>query len=227
MAHLILFAHHKPDCAPLFLCLEAKNVIKKKGGSCWLLCCEGIQIFLCVWKTHGSWHESKNPCCDDGKRVPQQGVKEQDAADSGLPGGEKNQGIGSPLPLQGSGRSRNSRGMLLWCWGALRSRRWGRSSSLPCWPRASNAWTIFQAIWDYGMRPCWGRVIEKNPWAGLPCMKCRRCSPLWTWSPPGGNDEQGGRVPTGCRLMPLAQEGCTGLVFCRVKRRRPGGDLAP
>jgi hypothetical protein len=28
--HLILFAHHKPDCAPLFLLLEAEYVIKKE-----------------------------------------------------------------------------------------------------------------------------------------------------------------------------------------------------
>ena len=27
MVRLILFAHHKPDCAPLFLCLEAENVL--------------------------------------------------------------------------------------------------------------------------------------------------------------------------------------------------------
>jgi hypothetical protein len=41
----------------------------------------------------------KNPCCDDGKRVLQQGVKEQDAADACPSRGGKNQGIGSPLPF--------------------------------------------------------------------------------------------------------------------------------
>jgi hypothetical protein len=28
--HLILFAHHEPDRAPLFLCSEAENLVKKK-----------------------------------------------------------------------------------------------------------------------------------------------------------------------------------------------------
>jgi hypothetical protein len=31
VVHLILFAHHKLDSAPLFLCSEAENVVKKKG----------------------------------------------------------------------------------------------------------------------------------------------------------------------------------------------------
>jgi hypothetical protein len=30
VVRLILFAHHKPDHAPLFLCSEAENVVKKK-----------------------------------------------------------------------------------------------------------------------------------------------------------------------------------------------------
>jgi hypothetical protein len=95
--HLILFAHHTPDCAPLFLCSEAD---KKK-------CCKGSQILLDVREPHQPWHESKTPCWGDGKRVLQRGVKEQDAADAGVPGGRKNQGIGCPPPSQGSGRGRD------------------------------------------------------------------------------------------------------------------------
>ncbi len=45
-----------------------------------------------------------NPCCNDGKRVLQSGVKEQDATDADSLGGGKSQGIGSPPPSQGSGR---------------------------------------------------------------------------------------------------------------------------
>jgi hypothetical protein len=39
MVHLIIYSHHKPDCALLFLCLEAENVIKKKGVWYHVDCC--------------------------------------------------------------------------------------------------------------------------------------------------------------------------------------------
>ncbi len=101
---LILFAHHKLDRTPLFLCSEAENVIKKKGVSCWLWCYKGGQILLDVQVPHQPWHVNKNPCCNDGKRVLWGGVKEQDAADAGPLRGGKNQGIRSPPPFIGSCR---------------------------------------------------------------------------------------------------------------------------
>jgi hypothetical protein len=48
---LILFAHHTPDSAPLFLCLEAENVVKKKKYH--VDCCAAkAATFFLMCKSH-------------------------------------------------------------------------------------------------------------------------------------------------------------------------------
>jgi hypothetical protein len=96
MVRLILFSHHKPDRAPLFLCLEAENVIKKKGVWYHVDCRAAKAVFLVSVIHINPDMRVKIPSAMMAKRVLQQGVKEQDAEDAGLPGGGKNQGIGSP-----------------------------------------------------------------------------------------------------------------------------------
>jgi hypothetical protein len=49
---LILFAHHKLDRAPLFLCSEAENVVKKKGVYHVDCCATKAAKFFLMCKSH-------------------------------------------------------------------------------------------------------------------------------------------------------------------------------
>ena len=62
-------------------------VLQRQPNSSW--CVRAPLILTC---------KSYNPCCNDGKRVLQQGVKEQDAVDAGPPGVGKIRGLDPPHP---------------------------------------------------------------------------------------------------------------------------------